>query len=48
MSHNARWSLSFAEAASRVPACQFSSGCDDDVYRLEEEDIGEDDDDAEE
>ena len=29
----------FAEAASRVPACQLSIFCDDDVFLLEEEDV---------
>ena len=48
MSHNARRSMNFAEAASRVPACQLSIFCDDDAFCLEEEeDIDEDDEDAE-
>ena len=47
MSHNARRSMSFAKAASRVPACQLSIFCDDDAFCLEEEDIDEDDEDAE-
>ena len=47
MSHNARRSMSFAEVASRVPACQLSIFCDDDAFCLEEEDIDEDDEDAE-
>ena len=48
MSHNALRSMSFAEAASRVPACQLSIFYDDDVFRLKEEDVDEDDDEADE